>query len=140
MLIVFDLDGTLALNDHREHFISGPEKNWSGFYDACDRDEPCEPLLEVLRTMSLHHRVEIWSGRGYEVMEKTRAWLVAHGAGHVKIQCRAEGDYRADTILKTEWLENSDQRPDLVFEDRASVVEMYRSHGIVCAQVAPGNF
>ena len=41
--------------------------------------------------------------------------------------------------LKGQWLEEmieSGRRPDLVFDDKASVVEFYRSQGITCVQVS----
>jgi hypothetical protein len=53
---------------------------------------------------------------------------------------RGIGDHQPDTQLKQNWLKTQANLPDLVFEDRASVVEMWRSNGIVCCQVAPGNF
>ena len=58
---------------------------------------------------------------------------------------RAEGDHRHDTDLKEEWLKSDafcgNRAPvDLVFEDRARVVAMWRRNGIVCHQVAPGDF
>ncbi|KQP86295.1 hypothetical protein [Methylorubrum extorquens] len=43
LFVVFDLDGTLALTEHRAQVLNRPgkEKNWRGSYAACDRDEPC---------------------------------------------------------------------------------------------------
>jgi len=38
------------------------------------------------------------------------------------------------------WLDECDMKPDLVFDDRASVVTMWRENGIACAQVAAGDF
>ncbi|WP_407523660.1 hypothetical protein [Methylobacterium oryzisoli] len=142
MFVVFDLDGTLALTDHRAHFLDRPskEKDWSGFYAACDRDEPCHPIIRTL--LALHAtgaEVEIWSGRSDEVADKTRAWLDAHGLGSIPLRTRPVGDHRPDTVLKAEWLDEG-RTPSLVFEDRATVVQMYRSRGIVCCQVAPGEF
>ena len=84
--------------------------------------------------------VEIWSGRSGEVADKTAAWLASHGLGHIPIKMRAEGDHRHDTVLKAEWLDACDVKPSLIFEDRSRVVEMWRSRGIVCCQVAPGEF
>lgn len=141
MFVVFDLDGTLALTEHRAHFLERPgKKDWRGFYAACDRDEPCHPIIQVL--LALHAtgaEVEIWSGRSDEVKDKTTAWLAAHGLGHIPIRTRKAGDHRPDTVLKTEWLDEG-RKPSLVFEDRSSVVAMYRARGIVCCQVAPGAF
>lgn len=141
MFIVFDLDGTLALNEHRQHFMTGETKDWRGFYAACDGDKPCEPLISVLwGLVTGGHRVEIWSGRSDEVADKTDAWLEAHGLDCVPIKMRPERDHQPDTKLKAAWLAAEPQKPDLVFEDRASMVAMWRSHGIVCAQVASGDF
>lgn len=142
MFVVFDLDGTLALTDHRTHFLKRPskEKDWRGFYAACDRDQPCHPIIRTL--MALHStgaEVEIWSGRSDEVKDKTTAWLAEHGLGHIPIRTRRAGDHRPDTVLKAEWLDEG-RTPALVFEDRASMVAMWRSRAIVCCQVAPGDF
>lgn len=141
MFVVFDLDGTLALTEHREHFLKREPKDWRGFYAACDGDPPCLPLISTaLALNSAGASVEIWSGRSEEVRDKTLDWLGAHGLlPWVGLRMRPEGDHQPDTKLKAAWLAEG-KRPDLVFEDRASMVEMWRSHGIVCAQVAPGNF
>lgn len=143
MFVVFDLDGTLALNEHRQHFVERPvgEKDWRGFFAACDRDElywQVARLLEVLDATGNH--VEIWSGRSSEVIEKTRAWLAKHGLAHIQFQCRQEGDHTPDHVLKKQWLDQASTKPDLVFDDRASVVSMWRENGIACAQVAEGGF
>lgn len=141
MFVVFDLDGTLALTDHRAHFLEREQKDWRGFYAACDADTPCAPVIDTLLAFwDAGHSVEIWSGRSAEVRDKTHEWLRANGLGFVEIRMRPEGDHRPDTVLKAEWLAASEQKPDLVFEDRASMVAMWRSHDIVCAQVAPGEF
>lgn len=140
LFVVFDLDGTLALTDHRAHFLTQTPRDWRGFYAACDQDPPCREIISVARAMMLvGHRVEIWSGRSGEVREKTREWLCANGLAAVNIRMRPEGDHQPDTTLKAAWMVEAG-RPDLVFEDRSSMVAMWRSRGIVCAQVAPGDF
>lgn len=143
MFVVFDLDGTLALTEHREHFVRQEPRDWRGFYAACDGDGPCLPLIQTAQVfMGAGHRVEIWSGRSAEVLGKTKAWLLANGLGKLPVHAlkfRAEGDHQPDTKLKAAWMADHG-KPDLVFEDRASMVAMWRSHGIVCAQVAPGDF
>jgi hypothetical protein len=93
--------------------------------------------------LARRHRVEIWSGRSDEVAGKTKAWLMANGLGALPVSAlktRKIGDHRPDTVLKAEWLDAEPTPPDLVFEDRASMVAMYRERGIRCCQVAPGDF
>lgn len=141
MFVVFDLDGTLALTEHRAHFLARPgRKDWGGFYAACDQDKPCQPIIQTLLALdAAGHSVEIWSGRSDEVEGKTLGWLARYGLGGIPIRTRAAGDHRPDTVLKAEWLDEG-RTPDLIFDDRASVVAMWRARGIVVCQVAPGNF
>lgn len=141
LFVVFDLDGTLALTEHRNHFLEREKKDWRGFYGACDKDEPCRPIIRVLDALACTGaRVEIWSGRSSEVRAKTCGWLDENGIGYIPLRMREEGDHRPDTVLKKEWLDACDQKPTLVFEDRATVVAMWRENGIRCCQVAPGEF
>lgn len=143
MFVVFDLDGTLADGKHREHWINRPagEKNWRSYFADCDRDYPIGPVAGTLRALAAAgHDIEIWTGRSDKVAEKTAAWLQSHGLHGFRMRSRAAGDHTADYDLKASWLEECGRKPDLVFEDRARVVAMWRSHGIVCCQVAPGDF
>lgn len=141
---VFDLDGTLANIDHRVYHIANREygkKDWRAFYAACDKDWPIRDTLRVAQALlATGHHVEVWSGRSAEVRDKTEAWLAANGLHGVTIRMRAEGDHRLDTVVKAEWLAECSRKPTMVFEDRASVVKMWRDAGILCAQVAPGEF
>lgn len=141
MFVVFDLDGTLADTRHREHFLQREKKDWRGFYAACDKDDPYHSIIRVLQALYVTgSEVEIWTGRSGEVADKTAKWLHEHGLGLIPVKMRDEGDHRPDTVLKAEWLNNASRKPALVFEDRASVVAMWRSNGITCCQVAEGNF
>lgn len=144
MRVIFDLDGTLALNEHRAHFVQGEKKDWRAFFAACGQDEPAIPIIATLRALAIAgHHVEIWSGRSDEVRAITEAWLAAHDLGHIPLRMRAEGDFTPDHKLKKEWLLSeiaAGREPHLAFDDRNIVVAMWREHGITCIQVAEGNF
>ncbi len=45
-IVIFDIDGTLADNSHRQHFLEGGKKDWKGFFDAMVDDQP---NINVLR-------------------------------------------------------------------------------------------
>ena len=56
---------------------------------------------------------------------------------------RHNGDHRHDTIVKPECLEEARVSLDeiaFVLEDRDSMVKKWRSMGLICLQVAAGNF
>ena len=57
---------------------------------------------------------------------------------------RTIGDSTPDEILKRQWYEelpqNDKERLVCVFDDRQKVVDMWRSIGVTCLQVAAGDF
>ena len=152
-LYIFDLDGTLALIEHRRHIIEDPSRDntkWRRFYAACDKDEPNVPVLCVMESLRRFADVWIFSGRSDEVRTKTVNWLVKHTSfissdfdGHL-LTMRQEGDYTGDDVLKRQWFDNmlvdDRQRLVAVFDDRDRVVKMWRGAGVACFQVAAGEF
>lgn len=153
-LYIFDLDGTLALIDHRRHIVEDPSRDdskWRRFHDACDRDEPNEPVIRVMESLRRFSDVWIFSGRSDEVAAKTISWLSKHTSftrwellrGNA-LTMRQAGDYTPDDRLKKQWLDAMlvDDRQRLVaaFDDRDRVVRMWRDNGVPCFQVARGDF
>ena len=163
-MILFDLDGTLTLNEHRCHFIEGKDKNWNAFFEACDKDEPHWPVISMLQALRAQKlEIEIWSGRSDLVAAKTISWPAMHNipaelppadeqenlerrfnpTSRVLLRMRKEGDFTPDDELKMQWLTetlDAGARVEFVFDDRQKVVDMWRANGIVCMQVAPGDF
>ena len=177
-LYIFDLDGTLALIEHRRHLVeyrdcahcggSGKTLNvgagdgtcqhcngtgrlapdWKAFFAACVDDSPNWPVISTMNALLKSGAdVQIWSGRSAEVMNETLAWLQRFfvvDAEEVGLCMRREGDFTPDEVLKRSWLdalnEYDRRRLVAVFDDRQKVVDMWRSQGVACFQVAPGDF
>jgi beta-phosphoglucomutase-like phosphatase (HAD superfamily) len=153
-LYIFDLDGTLANMEHRVFWIQQKQKQWGAFFDACDKDAPIEAGLKTLTALRKGGaEVWVWTGRSDEVREKTLAWLHRYGVFHPfwnpmrapeALLMRKAGDHQADVALKRGWLADLEpperNRLTAVFEDRSSVVQMWRECGVPCFQVAPGEF
>lgn len=138
MFVVFDLDGTLCDISHRLHHIQREPKDWGGFFATCVNDEPKWPIIQTLLTFTLSDvcGVEIWSGRSDQVYLQTVGWLQHHGVpGGLLTRMRPAGDRRPDVELKRGWLHECRVRPDLVFDDRQRLVDMWRTEGITCCQV-----
>ena len=154
---VFDLDGTLRDVSHRRKYVAGPKKDYRTFFKESINDPPIKPVIEMLRILVwANHEVEIWSGCSDEVLDETERWLNTHigllplgdhgetrAASELLTHMRPSGNYTPDTKLKEGWLHASiakDRTPLMIFDDRQSVVDMWRKSGIICAQVAPGDF
>lgn len=39
-VVIFDLDGTPALIEHRRHLVEGKHQDWTAFYAACFQVAP----------------------------------------------------------------------------------------------------
>jgi predicted kinase len=138
--VIFDLDGTIADISHRTHFVRGGNKDWESFFAGCTADSPNWP---VVRAFEAHrdagHDVEIWSARSDIVRHETEAWLeVAAGIDPTYLtRMRSAGDNTPDVELKRYWLNqlHESERPDIVYDDRQRVVDMWREEGIACFQV-----
>lgn len=147
MNIVFDLDGTLANFEHRQHMISDVARQkseataWENFFAACTKDKPIQTIINILVALvDAGHDVSIWTGRSEAVRHETNEWLKKFVGFIPPMRMRPVGDFTPDSILKHRWLVLADANPDIVFEDRKGVVDMFRKYGIQCVQVAEGNY
>jgi len=145
--VVWDIDGTLANIEHRRHWIRHNPKNWPAFNRGMVHDTVYDDMVWLLKTLhTAGCTILIASGRGEENRQVTENWLdtVADVAGlYTKLYMRPAGDYRADTIVKSEILDQMSAdgfHPDMWFDDRNGVVNTIRSRGVRVLQVADGNF
>jgi phosphoglycolate phosphatase-like HAD superfamily hydrolase len=145
MDVLVDLDGTLADCTHRLHHIrGGRRKNWDAFFAACHLDQPNEVVVALVKTLAKEHRLIFCSGRPEKTRPATEKWVAQHvGVAKPRLYMRGDKDRRADDIVKRELLARIREDgfdPELAIDDRRRVVEMWRAEGLVCAQVAEGDF
>ena len=145
MFIIFDLDDTLANTGHRQHLLFEEYENeserWKTFFEACDKDEPVKEVIELLNSLIIKHRVEIWTGRSAIVFDKTVNWLRKH-INYFNIsmlRMRRRGDFRSDIEVKSEWVKEIG-KPDIVFDDRNKMVKWWREQGVICCQVKESDY
>lgn len=107
-------------------------------------------MAKLAKILSYDIRINFLTGRHSGQRELTWNWLIENeialrqwSLGTQRLFMRDEGDHRPDHIIKLELLEQviaDGYEPIMVFDDRNSVVKMWRDAGIPCAQVAEGNF
>ena len=141
--ILVDIDGTVAQMVDRGPF------EWS----KVGNDEPIENIWKIVNWLweGSPANILFMSGRDEVCFGETRKWLDRYfwGAGRRPMVCeqdlfmRPEGDQRPDEVVKLE-LFNKHIRDNYnviaVLDDRQKVVNMWRSIGLTCLQVAPGDF
>lgn len=148
---VCDIDGTIANCDHRKHHVESTPKDWDSFYSKCDKDTPLADTLEtVILLQESGYSIHFVTGRREQERDKTITWLDNHGfdmsgATGTKLIMRPNGNWRPDTELKQKvydkyYSENADYDLIAVFEDRKSVVDMWRNNGVTVFHVDYGDF
>lgn len=136
--IIFDIDGTLADVNHRLHHLP----NWPKFFADMDKDPVVEPVAATLRSFFHgpdNYQVIIVSARPDDYRLITGQWLDRNFIPYHRLYMRKSGDFRKDSIVKAEILEqiiSDGYNPFLVIDDRPEVVEMWRSYGICTLQCA----
>ena len=116
-IVIFDLDGTLALIDNRRDIsmVDG-KRDWDIFFDPknIDMDLPNHTVIDMLNMINDTDRYQIFilSGRSDITRDATIDWLNRYGVDNVA----------------------------MVFDDRQQVVDMWRSNGLTTFQVADGDF
>lgn len=133
--ILVDVDGTIAHNDgHR---------GWYDYARVID-DKVKEEVAGIVRKYKFHgYRIIIMSGRDDECKTETMEWLTVNNIPFDEIHMRRTGDQRRDSIVKAELFDQYIRdrfAVEFVLDDRQQVVDMWRSLGLTCLQVAPGDF
>jgi hypothetical protein len=149
MFVAVDLDGTLCDGSHKVHLLTLPkcptsgwvDQDWTAWREACIDDKAIVPVLETVKALvAAKHKVEFWTGRGKACEQITRQWLHRFGLDKLPIRMRDDNMGEVpDHVWKRNYLEWYG-RPDLILEDRVAVVNMWREEGIMCFQVAPGDY
>jgi len=58
-IVLFDLDGTIANIDHRLHYLSRENIDWTGSESQCEYDLPIPATVAMLRALSQSGK-QIW--------------------------------------------------------------------------------
>ncbi len=129
--IIVDIDGTLAKMNGRSPF------DWSRV-----GEDICNDVVRGIIQNS-DYRVFIFSGRDEICRSETERWLKEYCINYNGLFMRPEGNQEKDAIIKRRLFEQNIRGKyfiEYILDDRNQVVEMWRSMGLTCLQVADGNF
>ena len=146
-IVIFDLDGTLALIDDRRDLATkdNGKFDWDVFFnpDNINLDLPNTPVIQMANILHKQgFRIFILSGRSDVTHQATVNWLNDNGVWWDHLVMRPQNQlYLPDNDLKQGWLDTiGKDNVAMVFDDRNQVVDMWRQNGLTCFQVADGNF
>ena len=141
--IIVDIDGTIADDTHRQHFLRQEPKQWKNYFDNCKHDKPIESMCGLVRTLDLYFNIVYCTGRPERLRAHTEAWLYLNNLPLSKLLMRKDKDTRQDTVIKPELIANemlTTDNVEFILEDRNCVVKKWRELGFKVLQVAEGDY
>ena len=146
-IVIFDLDGTLALIDKRRALATkdNGKMDWDVFFnsDNIDLDIPNDVVVSMVDMLNKQgYTIMILSGRSDVTYQATIDWLNKHDIWFDHLVMRPQNHlYMPDNDLKQMWLDSiGKDTVAMVFDDRNQVVDMWRKNGLTTFQVADGDF
>ena len=147
-VFLFDIDGTIANCQHRQHFVRSKPPNWNAFYEGCDGDTPLPTLRIFEHLYNSWDDVYLVSGRINSVREKTLDWIIKHTSinpsqrahlNSILYMRPTEDPYTPDQIVKKRFFEEIKARYESnneeyqimgVFDDRNKVIRMWQENDV----------
>lgn len=133
---IVDIDGTLA------HMSDRSPYHWH----RVGEDSLSPAVMAAVTAFAASPEkpaIVLVSGRDGVCRPETEQWLAEHRVPYTELHMRAPGDNRKDSIVKAELFDRFVRhryRVVAVLDDRDQVVRMWRRMGLVCFQVAEGDF
>jgi hypothetical protein len=147
-IVVVDIDGTISKIGDRLKYLKQEPKDYDSFYEDSFDDEPIPEMVDLVYNLYLQgYSIVFCTGRRESCREKTLAWFDKHFEPEMAQFCtllmRPNKDHRHDTKVKPELLSNAGIELDsiaFILEDRSSMVKIWRELGLICLQVAEGDY
>tara|TARA_B100000780_G_scaffold199655_1_gene141321 strand:+ start:116 stop:538 length:423 start_codon:yes stop_codon:yes gene_type:complete len=132
-IILCDLDGTVANNDHRQHFLEG-KKDWDGFFSELVNDKPIYSIINKVNDEYLAGKEIIFlTGRPERYRYSSILWLKEYFNFELNLIMRKNNDQRNKLIIKKElFVENfSVDEIDYIIDNDPDLLQMWESINIV---------
>ena len=113
-IVLCDIDGTVANNDHRQHLLK-EYKDWDLFFSKLDQDEPIKKIIKIVNEYAEQGFVIYFlTGRPERYELKTRQWLEKFFKFQINLIMRKDGDMRDKLLIKHELFSDNFQPEEIL--------------------------
>ena len=131
-IILCDIDGTIANNNHRQHFLEG-KKDWEGFFSELVNDLPIQIIIDkVIQEQVNGKEIVFLTGRPERYRYSTTLWLKEHFDFEFKLLMRNDGDQRNKLEIKRIIFSENFEANEIAFcfENDIDLIKQWKNLGI----------
>ena len=133
---IFDLDGCMADDLDRLHFLTHQEPDWEAYFNACWGDKPVLPVLAIYHALGSYCSRVVFTGRPERTRALTVNWMSRHDIDRpLDLYMRRNDDDRDNPVVKEGMLRDLRSRgyiPIMAFDDIQAIAEMYHANNVPC--------
>ena len=131
-IILCDIDGTVANNDHRQHFLEG-KKDWNGFFSELVNDLPIQTIIDkVIQEQLSGKEIVFITGRPERYRYSTTFWLKSYFDFEFQLLMRKDNDQRNKILIKKEIFEENfvNEEIFLAIDNDKDLLRMWNDFGL----------
>ena len=131
-IILCDIDGTVADNSHRQHFLEG-KKDWDGFFSELVNDLPIHPIIDKINQEQADGKEIVFlTGRPERYRYSTTLWLKEYFNFEFRLLMRKDGDQRHKLEIKKDIFHKNLKTDDILhcFENDIGLIKQWKDLGI----------
>lgn len=128
-IILCDIDGTIANNDHRQHFLEG-KKDWESFFKELVNDKPIHSVIQIINNeYKLGKNIIFLTGRPERYRHSTHNWLKTYFNFEIHMFMRQDNDQRNKLIVKKEIFEKNfnTEHIEYIIDNDIDLLKMWKS-------------
>ena len=127
-IILCDIDGTVANNDHRQHFLED-KKDWDGFFSELVNDQPIQIIIDkVIQEQASGKEIVFLTGRPERYRYSTMLWLKEFFNFEFRLLMREDDDQSNKVIVKDRIFRENFNHDEIycVIDNDQKLLEMWR--------------
>ncbi|MDA9785635.1 hypothetical protein N9D45_04065 [Gammaproteobacteria bacterium] len=136
-IVLCDIDGTVANNDHRQHLLK-EFKDWDLFFEAMKDDDPIIEIIALVNQDYINSNSIVFiTGRPERYRAKTRKWLSRYFDFKIKILMRSDNDQRNKLLVKQELVLNFEEKKNIykIYENDLDIIDLWKKLGFFVEDV-----
>ncbi len=128
LIVLCDIDGTVANNSHRQNLLQ-KFSDWDAFFSKMDSDKPIKKIINKLKVLKEEGKKIIFiTGRPEKYRKLTQIWLNKYVLEDYSLIMRKDNDKRNKIEVKKElFLENINKNEVLCFfENDTDLINLWK--------------